>query len=145
MNLTTRYNRKWTPPEKKSCPFKTEYELITIIEPVSYNDDKTIKEYKEIGKYEVKKSKWRDYIKSFDIGSPSEQVMNHLTKGTPLITGHTLPPGDYTKDTLLKQAEIVREMKAKGITLDMIESAMKSSENGGSVNVSAESTAEEGK
>lgn len=144
MNLTTRYNRKWSKPAPKSSPVKFEYELVTIIEPVSYNDDKTIKEYKEISKYVIKKSKWSDYIKSFDLGSPSEQILNHLTKGTPLVTGHTLPAGDYTRQNLLKQAEILREMKSKGITLEMLESALKSSENAGSVNVTAEASAEEG-
>lgn len=124
MNMTTRYNRKWTAPEIKSCPFKEEYQLITLIEPISYNEDKTVKEYKEISKYVVKKSKWADFIKSYDLGSPSEQVLNHLSKGTPLITAHTLPPGDYTPQSLLKGAEIVREMKAKGVTLEMIEQAL---------------------
>lgn len=146
MNMISRYNRKWVKPKHKSCPVKEEYELVTIIEPISFNEDKTIKEYKEITKYVCKKSKWRDYIKSFDIGSPSEQIMNHLQKGTPLVTAHTLPAGDYTQKNLLKSAEIVREMQAKGITLDMIESALKSSENGGSVKTTGENpTPEEGK
>lgn len=118
--MTTRYNFKWTKPEKKSCPIKEDYELIKVIEPISFNDDKTIKEYKEHEKYVVKKSKWHDFIKSFDIGSPSEQVLNHLTKGTPLITAHTLPEGDYRKDSLLKGAEIVRELQKQGLTLDSL-------------------------
>lgn len=126
MNMTTRYNRKWSAPEIKSSPFKEEYQLITLIEPISFNEDKTVKEYKEISKYVVKKSKWTDFIKSYDLGSPSEQVISHLTKGTPLITAHTLPAGDYTPQSLLKGAEIVREMKAKGVTLEMIEQALAS-------------------
>ena len=123
MNMISRYNRKWSAPVLQATPDKIEYELITIIEPISFNPDKTIKEYREKSSYVEKRTKWKDFIKSFDIGSPSEQVMNHLTKGTPLITAHTLPAGDYTPQNLLKGAEIVREMKAKGITLDMIETA----------------------
>lgn len=126
MNMTTRYNRKWSAPKRISCPLKEEYQLVTVIEPISFNDDKTVKEYKEISKYVVKKSKWADFIKSYDLGSPSEQVISHLTKGTPLITTHTLPAGDYTPQSLLKGAEIVREMKAKGVTLEMIEQALSS-------------------
>lgn len=124
MTMITRYNRKWAAPELKNCPDKVEYELITIIEPISFNDDKTIKEYREITKYVEHRSKWSDFIKSFDLGSPSEQVLNHLSKGTPLVTAHTLPAGDYTKDNLLKGAEIVREMQKKGISLEMIEAAL---------------------
>lgn len=127
--MTTRYNYKWKKPLEKSSPIKEEYELITQIEPISYNEDKTIKEYKEKTIYVVKKSLWSDFIKSYDIGSISEQIMNHLTKGTPLITAHTLPSGDYTPESLLKGAEIVREMQSKGITLDMIEEALKVSLN----------------
>lgn len=128
MNMISRFNRKWTPPVKICCPDKLEYELVTIIEPISFNDDKkTIKEYKEIQKYVVRKTKWKDFIKSFDLGSPSEQVLNHIYKGTPLVTAHTLPAGDYRSETLLKSAEIVREMNSKGITLEMLEEALKGS------------------
>lgn len=127
--MITRYNRKWSKPIEVSTPYKEEYELITLIEPISYNEDKTVKEYKEISKYVVKKSLWEDYIKSFDIGSIQEQVMNHISKGTPLITAHTLPAGDYTPESLLKGAEIVRQMNAQGVTLEMIESALKSQSN----------------
>lgn len=125
--MITRYNFEWSAPEKKSCPIKEEFELVTLIEPISFNEDKTIKEYKEISKYVCKKSKWHDFIESFDIGTISEQVMNHITKGTPLVTTHTLPAGDYTPSSLLKGAEIVREMREKGISLAMIEEAMKAS------------------
>lgn len=140
--MITRYNRKWSAPEKKSQPIKYEYELVTILEPISFNEDKTIKEYKEVSKYVVKKTKWKDFIKSFDLGSPSEQFLNHLSKGTPLVTAHTLPYGDYTKDNLLKGAEIVREFAKKGITIDMLEAYIKAEKEkpaegageGGSVN-----------
>lgn len=135
--MITRYNYKWKKPERISCPIRYEYELITIIEPISFNDDKSIKEYKEIQKYNVRKSYWKDFIKSFDIGSISEQVMNHLTKGTPLITAHTLPDGDYTSESLIKGAEIVREMRAKGITLGMIEEALAQSKKGEATPVEA--------
>lgn len=123
--MITRYNYKWEKPVKVSTPVREEFELITVIEPISFNDDKTIKEYKEIQKYVCHKTKWSDFIKSFDIGSPSEQVLNHLEKGTPLITGHTLPDGDYTKESLLKGAEIKRVIESNGITLDMIVEAIR--------------------
>lgn len=123
--MTTRYNFKWEEPQEISEPVKEEWELITIIEPISFNEDKTIKEYKEVQKYVCHKTLWKDFIKSFDIGSPSEQVLNHLEKGTPLVTAHTLPDGDYTRDSLLKGAEIKREMDSQGITLDMIVEATK--------------------
>lgn len=129
---------KWVAPVKVSTPIKEEYELVTIIEPISFNEDKTIKEYKEITKWKCKNSKWSDFIKSFDIGSIQEQVMNHLTKGTPLITAHTLPAGDYTQASLLKGAEIVREMNSKGITLEMIEEALKASSEAPAAEVVAE-------
>ena len=122
--MISRFSRKWTPPIPQSCPIKVEYELKTKIHPISFNDDKSVKEYTEEGVWIEHKSKWSDYLKSFDIGSPSEQVLEHLTKGTPLITAHTLPYGDYSN--ISKGAEIVAEMRKKGITLDMIESALTS-------------------
>lgn len=125
--MITRYNRKWLAPAVKSCPVKHDYELIKKIIPISFNEDKSVKEYKEEESWVDHKSKWCDYIKSFDIGSPSEQILEHLMKGTPLITAHSLPHGDYTSESLLKGAEIVREMKSKGVTLEMIESALKAS------------------
>ena len=121
--MISRFSRKWTPPITQSCPIRSEFELVTKIQPLSFNEDKSVKEYTEEDIWIVHKSKWSDYIKSFDIGSPSEQVIDHLTKGTPLITAHTLPYGDYTN--LNKGAEIVAEMRKKGITLEMIESALK--------------------
>lgn len=122
--MNTRYNYKWKKPEKVSSPIKEDYELIKIIEPISFNEDKTIKEYKEIDSYKCHKSKWHDFIQSFNLGTVSEQVLNHLKKGTPLVTAHTLPAGDYTPDALLKGAEIKREMSSKGITLEMIYDAL---------------------
>lgn len=121
MIMKARYSFKWSKPEEISTPVKVEYEYITQIEPISYNEDKTLKEFKEKTLFVEKKSLWKDYIKSFDLGSISDQVINHITRGTPLVTSHTLPPGDYTNEHLLKSAEVVREMQSKGITLDMLE------------------------
>lgn len=121
--MISRFSRKWEAPIPQSCPIKVEYELVNKIHPLSFNGDKSVKEYTEEDIWIPKKSKWSDYLKSFDIGSPSEQVLNHLSKGTPLITAHTLPYGDYTN--LNKGAEIVAEMRKKGITLEMIETALK--------------------
>ena len=127
--MITRYNFKWTKPVKKSTPIKVEFEYISLIDPISFNDDKSVKEYKLVERYVKHESYWKDFIKSFDLGSISEQVLNHITKGTPLVTAHTLPAGDYTPDSLKKGVEIVREMREKGITLDMISEALKSSVN----------------
>ena len=131
--MISRFSRKWTPPIIQSCPIRVECELVTKIHPLSFNDDKSVKEYTEEDIWITKKSKWSDYIKSFDIGSPSEQVIEHLTKGTPLITAHTLPYGDYTN--LNKGAEIVAEMRKKGITLEMIENALKAEKDNSNLEV----------
>ena len=119
--MKARYNFVWSAPKEISTPLKVEYDYISQIEPISFNDDKTVKEYKEKCFFVEKKSLWKDYIKSFDLGSISDQVINHITRGTPLVTSHTLPPGDYSKENLLKGAEVVRELQSKGITLDMLE------------------------
>lgn len=141
MTMISRFTRVWTKPIKHSCPIKCEFELVTQIEPISFSEDKkTVKEYKEIESYNVRKTKWKDYIKSFDLGSPSEQVMNHLQKGTPLVTAHTLPYGDYTPESLKKGAEIRNLLNSNGITLDQIESYLKS-EKSGSTKVVEESKA----
>ena len=129
--MITRYNRKWKKPEKKSCPEFVEYELIEQVKPLSYQDEaKTIvKEFETITIYKEKKRNWSDFIKSYDIGSVSEQVISHIKKGTPLITGHTLPPGDYTPESLKKGADIIRAMAENGITLEMLEEAYKAGDN----------------
>ena len=44
--MITRYNFKWSKPDKISCPIKEDFELIKVIEPISFNEDKTINEYK---------------------------------------------------------------------------------------------------
>ena len=89
--MTSRFNWVWTAPVLQSTPIKIDYEAKSKIIPISFNDDKSVKEYVEETIFVEKKSKWKDYIKSFDLGSPSEQVISHLTKGTPLVTAHTLP------------------------------------------------------
>ena len=53
--------------------------------------------------------------------------MDHIQKGTPLVTAHTLPAADYTE--IAKGAEIKREMAEKGITIDMIVKAVNDSLN----------------
>lgn len=123
--MITRYNFKWKEKQFVSSPVKEEWELVTIIEPISFNEDKTIKEYREIEKYVLHKSLWSDFIKSFDLGSISQQIFNHLEKGTPLVTSHVLPDGDYTPEALEKGAAIKMEMAAKGITLEMLVDAFK--------------------
>lgn len=127
--MITRYNRKWSKPEKKSCPEFIEYERIEQVKPLSYQDEakSIVKEYETITFYKEKKRSWSDFIKSYDIGSVSDQVLSHIKKGTPLITAHTLPPGDYTPESLKKGADIIREMADNGITLDMLEEAYKAS------------------
>lgn len=124
--MISRYSWKWEAPLLKETPIKIEYELKEKIIPISFNEDNSVKEYKKEEVYVEKKSKWKDYIKSFDLGSPTEQVLRHLKTGEPLVTGHVLPHGDYTPQSILKGADIVRQMKANGVTLEMIESALKS-------------------
>lgn len=124
--MSSRFNWVWEAPPLQESPIKVDVTIKTKINPISFNEDKSVKEYTEENIYVEKKSKWSDYIKSFDIGSPSEQIISHLTKGTPLVTAHTLPYGDYTQANLLKGADIVRQMKASGITLEMIESVLAS-------------------
>lgn len=135
--MISRFNRVWKAPIPQSCPIKIEYELVTKIRPISFNEDKSVNEYTEEDIWVERKSKWLDYLKSFDIGSPSEQVINHISKGTPLITAHTLPYGDYTN--LNKGAEIVAEMRKKGITLEMIESALQAEKDNSSKKVDSSS------
>lgn len=104
--------------------FRT-YKLIKQIKVLSTNKDGSVDKYTEKSVWKEEKSSWLDFIKSYDLGSVSEQVINHLTKGTPLVTAHTLPAGDYT--SIGKGAEIKHEMAEKGITLDMVIQAVKDS------------------
>ena len=105
----------------KDDEFET-YEYIERIRVISTNKDGSVDKYVKECVWVSEKSSWKDFIKSYDLGSVSKQVLDHLTKGTPLVTAHTLPPADYTK--LGKGAEIKREMEQKGITLDMVKQAI---------------------
>lgn len=90
---------------------------------LSTNKDGSVDKYVEENYWKEEKGSWKEFMKSYDLGSPSEQVKDHIKKGTPLVTAHTLPYGDYT--TLEKGAEIKREMSEKGITLEMVVDAVK--------------------
>jgi hypothetical protein len=92
------------------------------IKVLSTNKDGSVDKYVEENFWKEESSSWSDYMKSFDLGTPHEQVMSHLQKGTPLVTAHVLPDADFTK--LQKGAEIRKEMAEKGISLEMIISAL---------------------
>lgn len=122
--MNSRYNYKLPKPRDSSND--DEFSTFTLekrIKVLSTNKDGSVDKYVEESFWKEEKSSWGEYIKSFDLGSVQEQVINHLTKGTPLVTAHVLPPADYTK--LEKGAEIKREMAEKGITIDQIVSAVK--------------------
>lgn len=133
--MITRYNYKWVKPVRISDSIKEDYELIKKIVPVSFNEDKSVKEYTEEISYKCTRSKWSDFVKSFDIGSVSDQVMSHLTKGTPLITAHTLPAGDYTHDAILKAAEFKRKLDESGLTIDELVSILNKKSDSSSIAV----------
>lgn len=92
---------------------------------ISKHEDGSVDKYEKRPFWKKVKNSWKEYISTFDLGSVSQQVMDHITKGTPLVTAHTLPSADYTQ--LEKGASIKREMAEKGISLDEIVSAVKSS------------------
>lgn len=122
--MITRFNYVPVAPRDTSHDdefYKYSYEK--RIKAISNNKDGSVKDYVEEFFWKKEKSSWKDFIESYDLGSTSKQVIDHLTKGTPLITAHTLPSGDYTQ--LEKGAEIKREMAEKGITLDMLVQALK--------------------
>ena len=114
------------------------YKLVRQIKVLSTNKDCTVDKYIEKSIWKEEKSTWSDFIKSYDLGTVSDQVINHLTKGTPLVTAHTLPAGDYT--SIGKGAEIKHEMSEKGITLDMVIQAVKDSMKEREVKVSSSSS-----
>lgn len=101
------------------------FKLIKKINVLSTAKDGSVEKYIETSAWKEEKSSWKDFIKSYDLGSVSDQVINHLTRGTPLITAHVLPSGDYSSIGL--GAEVVKEMQSKGITLDMIVQAINES------------------
>lgn len=123
--MISRFNYK--PIKKRDSSHDDEFSTFTYekeLEVVSYKEDKkTIDKYREKSFWKKEKNSWSEFIKSYDLGSVQEQVMNHLTKGTPLVTAHVLPPADYTK--LEKGAEIKREMMEKGVSLEMVVAAIK--------------------
>lgn len=101
--------------------YKWEYKK--RIKVLSTNKDGSVGDYVEENFWDKEKCSWSDFINSYDTRSIQEQVMDHLTKGTPLTTAHTLPSADYTQ--LEKGAEIKREMTEKGITIEMLVQALK--------------------
>ncbi len=115
------------------------YELKEKIKVLSTNKDGSVKDYVKEQVWTKTKSSWKEFIASYDLGSVSKQVKDHLTKGTPLLTAHTLPAGDYTQ--LQKGAEIKKEMSEKGITLEMLIEAFNKANNS-SVEVKPEVKAE---
>ena len=122
--MITRWNYQ-APPKRDSSQddiFYT-YKLVKKIKPITTNKDGSVKDYTEEEYWEKEKNSWKEYSDSFSLGSVHEQVLNHLQKGTPLITAHTLPDGDYTQ--LEKGAKIRKELAEKGLTLDMIMEAFK--------------------
>lgn len=96
----------------------SKYDYKSKMRVLSTQKDGSVDKYEETSEFVEEKSSWSEFIGSYNLGSIQEQVMDHITKGTPLVTAHTLPAGDYTK--LEKGAEIKREMQEKGITVDMI-------------------------
>lgn len=117
--MNTRFNYiAPTPRDSSNDDIFYKWSLKKKIRVLSTQKDGSVEDYIEEDFWDKEKCSWKEFIESFNIGSVQDQVMNHLTKGTPLITAHTLPAGDYTQ--LEKGAEIKREMAAKGITLDML-------------------------
>ncbi len=126
MNTRFNYVKPETRDSSKDDEF-SEFSYETKIVPISKNEDGSIDKYEEKTFWKEKKSSWKEFIDSYSIGSVQEQVMDHIKKGTPLITAHTLPAADYTQ--LEKGAQIKREMSEKGITIDMIVQAVNDSLN----------------
>lgn len=121
--MNTRFN--YVKPESRDSSQDDVFYKWTLekkIRVLNTQKDGSVDNYVEEFIWKKEKCSWADFIKSYDIGSIQEQVMNHLTKGTPLVTAHTLPAGDYTQ--LEKGAQIKREMAEKGITIDMIVQAI---------------------
>lgn len=124
--MNSRFNYKFI--KKRDCSKDDEFssfKLLKKINVLSTSKDGSVEKYTESSVWKEEKSSWKDFIKSYDLGSVSDQVINHLIRGTPLITAHVLPSGDYSSIGL--GAEIVQEMESKGITLDMIVSAVNKS------------------
>lgn len=121
--MNTRFN--YQPPKSRDNSRDDEFsnfEYKKKMRVISTQKDGSVDKYEEISEFVEEKSSWSEFVESYNLGSVQEQVMDHITKGTPLVTAHTLPAGDYTQ--LEKGAEIKREMAEKGITLDMITEAV---------------------
>ena len=117
--MITRFNYK--PVEKRDSSHDDEFSNFSYEKKIivlSTNKDGSVDKFVEKSFWKEKKSSWSEYVQSFNIGTVQEQVMDHLTKGTPLVTAHVLPSADYTK--IEKGAEIKREMSEKGISLEML-------------------------
>ena len=107
--MNTRFNYKPIPKRDSSNDdVFYKYSYVKRIKVLSTQKDGSVDKFVEEFYWKKEKCKWSDFIKSYDIGSVSEQVINHITKGTPLVTAHTLPSGDYTQ--LEKGAAIKKEM-----------------------------------
>lgn len=122
--MITRFNYVLpTPRDNSYDDVRFIWTLKKKIRVLNTQKDGSVDNYVEEDIWVKEEDSWSEFINSFDLGSVQEQVMNHLTKGTPLLTGHTLPAGDYTK--IEKGAEIKREMAEKGITMEMLVQAFK--------------------
>lgn len=122
--MNTRFNYKLPEPRDSSQDdVRIIWKYVKKIKVLSTQKDGSVDNYVEEGVWVKEKDSWSEFIKSFSLGSVSDQMINHVNNGTPLVTAHTLPAGDYTK--LEKGAEIKREMAEKGITYEMLVQAIK--------------------
>ena len=117
--MNSRFNYK---PIKKRDSSKddefSKFDYVKKMRVISTQKDGSVDKYEEEGFFKEEKSSWSEFINSYNLGSVSEQVLDHISKGTPLVTAHTLPSADYTQ--LEKGARIKREMAEKGITFDSL-------------------------
>lgn len=120
--MITRFNYvKVNPRDSSTDDIFFKFSYVKRIKVLSTNKDGSVDKYVEQSFWKKEKCSWKDFIASYDLGSVSEQVINHISKGTPLVTAHTLPAGDYTQ--IEKGAQIKREMAEKGVTLEMLTQA----------------------
>lgn len=132
--MNTRFNYvKPEPRDNSQDDVFYKWTLEKKIRVLNTQKDGSVDNYVEEEIWKKEKCLWSEFIKSYDFGSVQEQVIDHLTKGTPLVTAHTLPSGDYTR--LQKGAEIKKEMVEKGITLEMLIDALKSQSSSGNEEV----------
>lgn len=122
--MITRFNYK--PPKKRDSSHDDEFSKYRYEEKIvviSTQKDGSVDKYVKKTVWVEDKNSWKEFMKSFDLGTVSDQMLSHLSKGTPLVTTHVLPPADYTK--IGKGAEIKREMAEKGVSLEMVVQAVK--------------------